>query len=141
MERARHLVVDAALTVPAAALRWRFSRSAGPGGQGVNTTDSRVELTLDVDDLDEPHRSRLRERLGPRLHGGAVTVVAADDRSQLRNRQAARERLAALLRTALAPPPPPRRPTSPSRRARARRVESKRHRGDVKRMRRRPESE
>jgi ribosome-associated protein len=131
----------APLVVPATALRWRFSRAGGPGGQGVNTTDSRVELSLDVNGLDGPDRERLADRLGSRLHDGVLTVVAADDRSQLRNRQAARERLAAVLRDGLAPDPPPRRARTPSRRARARRVESKRRRGDVKRTRRRPESE
>lgn len=129
------------LVVPAGLLNWRFSRAAGPGGQGVNTTDSRVELSLDVTALAEPHRERLLDRLGPRLHGGVLTVTAADDRSQLRNRQAARERLAAALRAALAPDPPARRATGPSRRARARRMDAKRRRGDVKRMRGRPESE
>lgn len=139
------LVVGRGVVVPAAALRWRFSRAGGPGGQGVNTTDSRVELSVDIDEaldaLDEPHRARARERLGPRLHDGVLTVVAADDRSQLRNRQATRERLASVLRAALAPDPPARRPTTPSRRARARRVETKRRRGDVKRTRRPPDPE
>lgn len=136
------LVVGGGVVVPSSALRWRFSRAGGPGGQGVNTTDSRVELSVVLDDaLDEPHRGRARERLGPRLHDGVLTVVAADDRSQLRNRQAARERLAGVLRAALAPDPPNRRPTGPSRRARARRVETKRRRGDVKRTRQRPDPE
>ena len=129
------------LVVPAALLSWRFSRAGGPGGQGVNTTDSRVELSLDVTALAEPPRERLLERLGPRLHHGVLTITAADDRSQLRNRQSARERLAAILRAELAPDPPARRATGPSRRARARRMDAKQRRGAIKRMRGRPESE
>lgn len=138
------LVVTPDVVVPASDLRWRFSRAGGPGGQGVNTTDSRVELAVDVDALTgitEGQRAQVRERLAGRLHDGVVAVVAADDRSQLRNRRAARDRLAALLRSALAPGPPARRPTTPSRTARRRRVEDKRRRGDRKELRRRPDAE
>lgn len=128
-------------TVPETALRWRFSRSSGPGGQGVNTTDSRVELSVDVAalELPEPMRERLLSRLSNRLVGGVLTVVAAEHRSQLRNRDAARRRLAALLADAAAPPPPPRRPTKPSKRAKARRVDEKTRRGNIKRLRGRPD--
>ncbi len=133
------LVVTPALTVPAAELRWRFSRSSGPGGQGVNTTDSRAELTWELGAsavLSPAMLERLRTALASRLTGDAVVVVASEYRSQLRNRQAARLRLAALLRAALAPPPAARRPTRPSAGARRRRLEDKRHRSEVKRLRR-----
>ncbi len=133
------LPVTAAVTLPARELRWRFSHAGGPGGQGVNTADSRVELSWDAaasQALTGHLRARALQRLAPRLSDGVVTVVAAEHRSQLRNRQAARGRLAALLREALAPPAPARRPTRPSRAARARRVEDKRRRGEVKRRRR-----
>ncbi|MDD7934306.1 alternative ribosome rescue aminoacyl-tRNA hydrolase ArfB [Actinomycetospora straminea] len=124
-------------------LQWRFSRAGGPGGQGVNTTDSRVELSVDLRQvpLRDAVRERLLDRLAPRLHDGVLTVVAADDRAQRRNRRAARDRLAALLRDALAPDPPSRRPTAPSRSARRRRLESKRRQGAVKALRRRPTGE
>lgn len=135
------LVVTPGLVVPAADLQWRFSRAGGPGGQGVNTTDSRVELSLDLAALPDPPRSRLTDRLASRAHDGVLTVVAADDRSQLRNRRAARERLAGLLRAALAPDPPPRRPTGPSRTARRRRMDDKRRRGERKKLRRPPEQD
>lgn len=137
------LVVTRNVVVPAADLHWRFSRAGGPGGQGVNTTDSRVELSVDLRHaaLREPDRARLLDRLGARLHDGVLTVVAADDRSQRRNRRAARQRLAALLREALAPDPPDRRPTTPSRAARRRRLEAKRRQGAVKALRRRPGNE
>jgi ribosome-associated protein len=130
------------IVIPDDELSWRFSRSSGPGGQGVNTTDSRVELSFSVADsrvLSPAAQARLLERLAHRLVDGVVTVVASEHRSQLRNREAAVERLAALLDDALRPPPPPRRPTKPSRRARARRVEAKRRAGETKRLRRRPD--
>ncbi len=133
------LVVTPALTVPAAELRWRFSRASGPGGQGVNTTDSRVELTWELGSsavLSPATLERLRTRLGSRLTNDAVVVVASEYRSQRRNRDAARLRLAALLRAALAPPAPPRRATRPTAAARRRRLEDKRHRSEVKRLRR-----
>lgn len=124
--------------IPEGELRWRFSRASGPGGQGVNTTDSRVELIFDVaasTAFTPAQRDRICQRLAGRLVDGVLTVVAAEHRSQLRNRAAARVRLAAMLRQALAPDPPPRRPTRPSRAARERRLTDKRRRGEVKRFR------
>ncbi len=125
--------------IPERELGWRFSRSSGPGGQGVNTTDSRVELIFDVvasTTLSEQQRARVLERLSNRLVDGVLTVVASEYRSQLRNREAARSRLAAMLRDALAPDPPNRRPTRPSRAARERRLADKRRRMLLKRLRR-----
>jgi ribosome-associated protein len=129
--------------LPERELRWRFSRSSGPGGQGVNTTDSRVELSVDVAavarSLPEPVRERLLRRLSARLVNGVLTVTAAEHRSQLRNREAALGRLAALLAQASMPDPPARRPTRPSARARQRRLDDKTRRSRVKRLRGRPE--
>lgn len=136
------LVVTDRLTIPAAELAWRFSRSSGPGGQGVNTTDSRVELSFDVagsPSLPGWLRARALRRLGPRLVSGRLVVLAAEERSQLRNREAARARLAGLLAAAVAPPAPARRPTRPSRAATERRVAGKKRRGQIKRLRGRPE--
>ena len=127
--------------LPARELHWRFSRSSGPGGQGVNTADSRVELSFDLAGSPSvpPHlRERAVRRLQGRLVDGTLTVVAAEHRSQLRNRTAARERLAAVLRAALAPDPPHRRPTRPTAGSKARRLEQKARRGAVKRLRGRP---
>jgi len=131
------LEVRPGMVLPADELVERFSRSSGPGGQSVNTSDTRVELRWDVaaSSLPAPVRARLLARLGGRLVDGAVSVVASEHRSQLRNREAARGRLAALLREALAPAPPPRRPTRPSRAAREDRLAGKRRRGEVKRGR------
>ncbi len=128
------------LLIPAAELDERFSRSSGPGGQHVNTTESRVELSFDVGSssaLTDELRQRALARLEHRLTGGVLTVAASRERSQAANRRAARERLATLLAEAVAPPPPRRRPTKPSRGARRRRLESKKHRGGIKRQRRR----
>ncbi|MEH1053886.1 MULTISPECIES: alternative ribosome rescue aminoacyl-tRNA hydrolase ArfB [Micromonospora] len=125
--------------VPAAELRERFSRSSGPGGQGVNTADSRVELSFDLaasPSLPPALRARALERLAGRLVDGVVTIAASEHRAQLANREAARERLTALLREAVAPPPPPRRPTRPSRGAKERRLAEKKRQSQRKRDRR-----
>ncbi|WP_213450515.1 alternative ribosome rescue aminoacyl-tRNA hydrolase ArfB [Rhizomonospora bruguierae] len=133
------LRVRGSFAIPRAELSWRFSRSSGPGGQSVNTADSRVELSWDVARsraLPQRLRERALERLGSRLVDGVVTVVAAEHRAQLQNRRAAEARLAALVAEALAPPPPSRRATRPSKGAVQRRLESKRRRGELKRGRR-----
>ena len=132
------------LIVPDAELVERFSRSSGPGGQSVNTTDSRVELRWDVaasGALGDEQRARLLDRLGTRLVDGVMTVTASEHRSQLQNRAAARARLAALITDALAPPPPARRATRPSRAARERRLQAKRARSETKARRTRPDWE
>lgn len=129
------------LVVPAAELEERFTRASGPGGQGVNTTDSRVELWWDPttsEALTPPRRERVAAALTAYLVGGRVRVVAAEHRSQRRNRKAARERLAELIRAALAPAPPPRRATRPTRGSQRRRLEAKRRRSQVKARRARP---
>jgi ribosome-associated protein len=129
------------LTLPEEELTERFSRSSGPGGQSVNTTDSRVELLWDVSAssvLADWQRSRLLTRLAGRLTDGKLSVVASEHRYQLQNRSAARERLGRVVAEALLPPPPPRRPTRPTRGAKERRLAGKRHRSDVKRGRGRP---
>ncbi|MGH3414347.1 MAG: alternative ribosome rescue aminoacyl-tRNA hydrolase ArfB, partial [Marmoricola sp.] len=121
------------LLIPDAELTERFSRSSGPGGQSVNTADSRVELVWDPATsraLTEHRRDRVVRALG-----SPVVVVAAEHRSQHRNRSAARDRLALRVREALAPPPPKRRPTRPSRASQRRRVETKRQRGRTKGLR------
>ncbi len=127
------------LVIPAAELGWRFSRASGPGGQGVNTTDSRVELVYDLaasDALPTALRERALRRLASRLTPVGLVVVAAEHRSQWQNRQAAQKRLVELLQAAMAPPPPPRRPTKPSRGSVERRLKVKRQRGSLKSRRR-----
>jgi ribosome-associated protein len=127
------------IVIPPDDLSWRFSRSPGPGGQSVNTTESRVELSYDVagsDALGPALKERAVAALAGRLTGGVLTVTASEFRSQLRNRQAAAERMSALLTEATAPPPRPRRPTRPSRAARERRLADKQRRSQVKRLRR-----
>lgn len=129
------LRIGRALVVPDGELSERFSRSSGPGGQGVNTTDSRVELSFDVarsPSLPETTRARMLARLEGRLVDGVVTISASEHRAQLANRKSARERLAALLTEAASPPPRPRRPTKPSRAAKQRRLDAKKRRGRTK---------
>lgn len=130
------LVVRPGLTIAAEDLQWRFSRAGGPGGQGVNTTDSRVQLSYELGRLPEPYRSRARRALADRASDDVITVVAAERRSQFQNRAAATERLIDVLREATAPPAPRRRRTRPSRSSVERRLSAKRHRAEVKRMRR-----
>ncbi|MEY9851419.1 ribosome-associated protein [Leifsonia sp. EB41] len=136
------LRVDSGLTIPESELSWRFSRSSGPGGQGVNTADSRVELVWDVAAsavLSPAQRERLLDRLSGRIVDGVLTIAASEHRAQLRNRDAARLRLADLVADALQPPAPARRPTRPSRGAKQRRLEAKKRRTDLKRLRRPPQ--
>ena len=135
------LRVTAGVTIPESELLWRFSRSSGPGGQGVNTADSRAELVWDAAGsavLSPAQRERLLERLRGRLVGGVLTIAASEHRAQLRNRDAARARLAAVVADALRPPAPSRRPTRPSRGAKERRLKAKKHRTDIKQLRRPP---
>ncbi len=124
--------------MPAAELTERFSRSSGPGGQGVNTADSRVELSYDVlrsPSVPDHLRARVATRLAPRLVDGVLTIAASEHRTQLANRRAARERLAQLLREAAAPPPPQRRATRPTRGSKERRLAQKKRRSETKRGR------
>jgi ribosome-associated protein len=133
------LRITRSVTIPENELRWRFSRSSGPGGQSVNTADSRVQLSLDLGTttaLGPIQRARVLERLGGRLVDGVLTIVAQEERSQLRNREAAEERLRATLAEALAPPPPRRRPTKPTRGAVDRRIAAKKRRARIKQLRR-----
>jgi ribosome-associated protein len=132
-------VIVGRTTIPPAELSWRFSRSAGPGGQSVNTTDSRVELSYDLANsaaLPPACKERALRALAGRLADGVLTVTASENRSQLRNREAAAARLSALLTEATRPPPKPRRPTRPSRAARERRLAAKRRTAQIKRLRR-----
>ena len=136
------LRVDSQITIPESELSWRFSRSSGPGGQSVNTADSRAELVWDAAAsavLSPLQRERLLERLSGRLVDGVLTIAASEHRAQLRNREAARARLAAIVADALRPPSPPRRPTKPGRGAKERRLKAKQQRTDIKQLRRPPE--
>jgi len=136
------LIVRPGLVIPEGELSWRFSRSGGPGGQSVNTTDSRVELSFDLAGttaLSGVLKDRALERLASRLVDGVLTIAASEYKSQWRNREAARARLVALLKEAIAPPPRPRRPTKPSKGAVRRRLDDKKRRGQTKRLRSRPD--
>jgi ribosome-associated protein len=133
------LPIRGSLVIPESDLHWRFSRSSGPGGQSVNTTDSRVELVVDLartSGLPETLRSRALARLADRVDAdGCLVVAASEHRSQWQNRRAARIRMADLLREAIAPPPRPRRATKPTRAAVEDRLRTKRARAQVKRLR------
>jgi ribosome-associated protein len=127
------------ITIPPEELSWRFSRSPGPGGQSVNTTDSQAELSFDLQRstaLPPDMRERAVLALAGRLTAGVVTVAASEFKSQLRNREAAAARLSALLTEATAPPPKPRRATRPTRGAVERRLADKQRRSETKRLRR-----
>lgn len=131
-------VIRGAVSLPEAELMWRFSRSSGPGGQHVNTTDSQVELRFDVaatESLPEVWKERALERLASRLVNGVVSVRSSEHRSQWRNRETAAVRLTALLAEATAPPPKPRRKRKIPRGINERRLREKKQRGDTKRGR------
>jgi ribosome-associated protein len=131
-------VVRGSVSLPEAELMWRFSRSSGPGGQHVNTTDTQVELRFDLartEALPEVWKRRALGWLASRLTDGVLTVRSSEHRSQWRNREAAAVRLAALLAEATAPPPKPRRPTRIPRGINERRLREKKQRGDTKRGR------
>ena len=131
--------IRGSVVLPEAELQWRFARSSGPGGQHVNTADTRVELRFDLAHthaLPEVYKERARERLAARLTDAGVLVVrVGQHRSQWRNREVAAVRMAALLAEATAPPPPPRRRKRTPRRVNERRLREKKHRGEIKRGR------
>jgi ribosome-associated protein len=132
------LRIRGSVVIPAHELTWRFSRSGGPGGQSVNTTDSRVQLVFDLRNspsLPEHLKQRALQRLGARLQDGCLTITASEQRSQFQNRRAAERRLVDTLNEAMAPPPRTRRPTKPSRSANDRRIKEKKSRGMTKRLR------
>ena len=135
------LEVDADLTIPAAELGWRFSRSSGPGGQHVNTSDSRVELFWSItasSALTHVQRTMLLARLQRNLVGGVITVSSSEQRSQLRNRETALAKLADLVVAGLAPDAPKRRPTKPTKGSGRRHLAAKQQRSATKRQRQRP---
>jgi ribosome-associated protein len=132
------LPVAGGWVIPAAELVERFSRSSGPGGQGVNTADTRVQLSFDVagsPSLSDDLRARVLDRLADRLVDGVITVTASEHRTQIDNRRAARDRLADVLREAAAPPAAKRRATRPTRGSKERRLSEKKRRGETKRGR------
>ena len=124
------------LTIPEVELRWKFSRSSGPGGQHVNTSDSRVQLTWSVADS-----SALTDEQRERLSVDTMTVTVSEQRSQLRNRERALETLASRVRNALTPPPPPRRATKPTKGSKRRNAVAKQQRSAAKQQRQRPTSD
>ena len=132
------LTINSRLVIPSNELKWRFSRSSGPGGQGVNKTDSRVELVFDIKRsavFGPFQKQRLLEQLGNRCANGCLNIVASEERSQYQNRQLAMARLVNLLREGLKPPPKERKATKPTRASQKRRVSSKKHRGALKQTR------
>lgn len=135
------LRVSRTLSIPAVELEWRFSRASGPGGQHVNTSSTRVELSWNIAAshvLSQGQRERLLERLSSRLTDGNITVSAAEQRSQLLNRRSAQEKLGQIIAAALAPDPPKRRATKPTKGSQRRRLEAKAQRSQTKAQRRRP---
>ena len=129
------LQVTSVVRIPTAELAWRFSRSSGPGGQNVNTTDSRVELVFDLAAsaiLPPTLKARALARLEGKLVDGAILIAASEHRSQWQNRVAAQRRLVVVLQEALKPPPPPRRPTKPTRGSKERRLAAKKQRSAIK---------
>ncbi|WP_026553084.1 alternative ribosome rescue aminoacyl-tRNA hydrolase ArfB [Arthrobacter sp. H20] len=135
------LEVSTELIIPERELGWRFSRSSGPGGQHVNTSDSRVEVFWSVADstvLSDNQRKLLLTRLDRRLVAGTITVAASEQRSQLRNRETALRKLADLVTAGLSSGPQQRRATKPTRGSARRHLAAKQQRSATKRNRQRP---
>jgi ribosome-associated protein len=133
------LVINKSVVIPQAELVVKFSRSSGPGGQGVNTADSRVQLSFDLANsgsMSEFLRERALARLSSKLIDGVITITASEQRSQLQNRKAAEQRLAQILREAIAPPARTRRATRPTKGSVERRLNTKKTRSVTKRLRR-----
>ncbi|GAB3276453.1 alternative ribosome rescue aminoacyl-tRNA hydrolase ArfB [Kineosporia babensis] len=133
------LKITNSVSIPETELKWRFSRSSGPGGQGVNTTDSRVQVRWDAKNsaaLSEQQRERLISLIGAQLIDGVLQVTSSEQRSQLQNRETAERRLAEIVAAALAPPARARRATKATRGSQERRIAQKKRRGNVKRLRR-----
>lgn len=135
------LRIDRRHLIPAAELEMRASRASGPGGQGVNTTSSAVELRWDMANsvaVNDRERERLRQNLGTRItKDGVLIVQAQDERSQHQNRSLAEKRLIEMVRIAIRPPVE-RRKTKVSRNQKRKRLEAKKRRGEVKKLRRDP---
>ena len=132
------LVVSKSVVIPQSELGWKFSRSSGPGGQSVNTTDSKVQLVFDLRNsraLSEHLRNRALVRLESKLVDGCLVISASEQRSQLQNRRAAEQRLVEVLKEATAPPPRARRPTRPTKASAERRIKEKKGRGRTKALR------
>jgi len=132
------LKVNSNLVIPSQELKWRFSRASGPGGQNLNKTDSRVELVFDLRNskvITPFLKKRLITQLGSQLRAGSIRIVASEKRSQYQNRHIALHRLASLLIKGLRPLARARKPTKPRAKAKQRRLESKKHRGELKRNR------
>ncbi len=133
-----NLTINSHLIIPSKELQWRFSRASGPGGQGVNTTDSRVELVFNLKNssaIGPFRKQRLLENLDTQLINGYIRIVAAEERSQHQNRQLALDKLAALIRQGLRQPPKTRKMTKPSNASQKKRLKSKKQRGAVKKRR------
>ena len=137
-----HLRINPRLVIPSNELKWRFSRSSGPGGQGVNTTDSRVELIFDIKRstvISSFHKQRLLQKLEHRSINGCLNIIAKEERSQYQNRKLALVRLTELLTEGLKPPPKSRKATKPTRASKKRRINAKKHRSALKQKRQRIE--
>ena len=132
--------VNGSVTIPEHELDLKFSRSGGPGGQNVNTRDTKVEVIFDVaasPSLGPRQKDRAIRNLGGRLdQDGKLHIVSSEARTQAQNRDLAIGRLKSILAAALRPDPAPRRPTRPTRAAEERRLAAKRARGQTKRLRR-----
>lgn len=135
------LKINGKVTIPAAELQWTTSRSGGPGGQHVNKTNSKVTLEWNIDSssvLTDVKKARIKSRLSNRITSdGVLKVSASGSRSQKANLEDARERLAALVREAMKVSKP-RKKTKPSKRAKRRRLDGKKRRGDLKKSRKKP---
>ena len=132
------LIVNPVLVIPSNELHWRFSRSSGSGGQNINKTDTRVNLSFNIEKskaLTSYQKHQITKQLSDQILNATITVITQEHRTQYKNRKLALMRLGRLLEKALEPPPKARKTTKPTKSSQRRRVNSKKKHGEKKQSR------
>ena len=132
------LIVNPVLVIPSSELHWRFSRSSGSGGQNINKTDTRVNLSFNIEKskaLTSYQKHQITKQLSDQIVNATITVITQEHRTQYKNRKLALMRLGILLEKALEPPPKARKTTKPTKSSQRRRVNSKKKHGEKKQSR------
>ena len=133
-----NLIINSKLVIPSKELKWRFSRSSGPGGQKVNKTDTRVEIIFDIEQslaLNNNQKSCLKNKLKNKLINNCICIAVQDQRNQSLNRQIALDKIHKIIKDALTNPSKTRKITKPSKASQEKRLESKKKRGQLKKQR------
>ena len=133
-----HLIITPRLVIPSRELKWRFSRSSGPGGQKVNKTDTRVEIIFNIKEskaLNHFQKVLIKKKLQNKLVNNCLCIAVQDTRNQLLNRRLAIIKISSLIRDSLKNTSKVRKATNPSKSSQKRRLDSKKKRGEIKKNR------